>query len=148
MKWKKSIVGDEERMSATQRVGQEIRKARNRMNLTQKQFGELIGKSESQVGAYENGALGMTIGTLFKIAEVAGMKPEELIAGPPQEDGAKEWDAELRIYSVEDRKAVMTILAVNGYDVGQHKKKATPSGKSVTYYVHATDVEGNACTVK
>lgn len=56
--------------------------------------------------------------------------------------------AELRIYGLEDRKAVMTILAVNGYDVGQHKKQVTPTGKAVAYYVHATDRKENADTSK
>lgn len=41
-------------MSATQKVGQEIKKVRYRMGLTQKALGKLIGKSESQIGAYEN----------------------------------------------------------------------------------------------
>ena len=35
-------------MSATQKVGQEIRRVRTGMGLSQKEFGELIGKSESQ----------------------------------------------------------------------------------------------------
>ena len=41
-------------MSATQKVGQEIKKVRYRMGMTQKELGKLIGKSESQIGAYEN----------------------------------------------------------------------------------------------
>ena len=44
-------------MSATQKVGQEIRRVRTNMGLSQKEFGELIGKSESQVGAYETNAI-------------------------------------------------------------------------------------------
>lgn len=40
-------------MDAIQRVGEEIRRVRLQMNMTQKEFGEMIGKSESQVGAYE-----------------------------------------------------------------------------------------------
>ena len=39
-------------MSATQKVGQEIKKVRYRMGMTQKELGKLIGKSESQIGAY------------------------------------------------------------------------------------------------
>lgn len=39
-------------MSATQKVGQEIKKVRYRIGLTQKELGKLIGKSESQIGAY------------------------------------------------------------------------------------------------
>ena len=119
-------------MSATQKVGQEIKKVRYRIGLTQKELGKLIGKSESQIGAYENASASITLDVLFKIAEVTKTG----------------WDAELRIYGLEDRKAVMTILAVNGYDVGQHKKQVTPTGKAVAYYVHATDRKENADTSK
>lgn len=135
-------------MSATQKVGQEIRRVRTGMGLSQKEFGELIGKSESQVGAYETAKTSIAVDVLFKIAEVAKIQPEELITGPAVKEEKTGWDAELRIYNLEDRKQVMTILAVNGYDVGQHKKKVTPTGKSVAYYVHATDKEGNADTSK
>lgn len=135
-------------MNTTQKVGQEIRRVRNLMNLSQKDFGALIGKSESQVGAYETAKTSIAVDVLFKIAEVAKIKPEELITGPSAKEEKTGWDAELRIYNLDDRKQVMTILAVNGYDVGQHKKRVTPTGKSVAYYVHATDMEGNADTSK
>ena len=45
-------------MSATQKVGQEIKKVRYRMGMTQKELGKLIGKSESQIGAYACGGCG------------------------------------------------------------------------------------------
>ena len=110
-------------MSATQKVGQEIKKVRHRIGLTQKELGKLIGKSESQIGAYENASASITLDVLFKIAEVTKTKPEELITGPATKEVKTGWDAELRIYGLEDRKAVMTILAVNGYDVGQPKSR-------------------------
>lgn len=44
---------------------------------------------------------------------------------------------ELRIYEQKDRLEVATILIKNGYDVGQHKRKRTETGKSVDYYLHA-----------
>ena len=129
-------------------VGKNIRNLRQKMNMSQKGFGELFGKSESQVGAYETGKTSMTVDTLFAIAEAAKVAPEELLNGPKEKVRKTGWDAELRIYNLEDRKAVMTILAVNGYDVGQHKKKVTPTGKSLAYYVHAVDREDNADTSK
>lgn len=131
-------------MSATQKVGQEIKKVRYRMGMTQKELGKLIGKSESQIGAYENASASITLDVLFKIAEVTKTKPEELITGPAKKEVKTGWDVELRIYGLEDRKTVMTILAVNGYDVGQHKKQVTPTGKAVAYYVHAADRKENA----
>lgn len=54
----------------------------------------------------------------------------------------------MRIYNLEDRKSVMTILGVNGYDVGQHKRNRTPTGKTVDYFVHATARKENADTSK
>lgn len=126
-------------------VGQNVRKLRTKMGLSQKALGALIGKSESQVSAYETGTTAMTIDTLFEIAKAGQAKPEDILKGF---EAPKEWDVELRIYNMEDRKQVMTILAVNGYDVGQHKKRATPTGKTVEYYVHATDRKENADTSK
>ena len=135
-------------MNSTQKVGREIKRVRNDMGLSQKAFGRLIGKSESQIGAYENATNCIAVDVLFKIAEVAKIKPEELLTGPAKKEVKTGWDAELRIYGLEDRKTVMTILAVNGYDVGQHKKQVTPTGKAVAYYVHATDRKENADTSK
>ena len=135
-------------MRSTQKVGQEIKRVRNDMGLSQKAFGQLIGRSESQIGAYENATTSISVDVLFKIAEVAKIKPEELLAGPVKKEIKTGWDAELRVYGLEDRKVVMTILAVNGYDVGQHKKQVTPTGKAVAYYVHATDRKDNADTSK
>ena len=135
-------------MNSTQKVGREIKRVRNDMGLSQKAFGRLIGKSESQIGAYENATHSIAVDVLFKIAEVAKIKPEELLTGPAKKEVKTGWDAELRIYGLEDRKTVMTILAVNGYDVGQHKKQVTPTGKAVAYYVHATDRKENADTSK
>lgn len=135
-------------MSSTQKVGQEIKRVRSDMGLSQKAFGQLIGRSESQIGAYENATTSISVDVLFKIAEVAKIKPEELIAGPVKKEIKTGWDAELRVYGLEDIKVVMTILAVNGYDVGQHKKQVTPTGKAVAYYVHATDRKDNADTSK
>ena len=135
-------------MNSTQKVGREIKRVRNDMGFSQKAFGRLIGKSESQIGAYENATNSIAVDVLFKIAEVAKIKPEELLTGPAKKEVKTGWDAELRIYGLEDRKTVMTILAVNGYDVGQHKKQVTPTGKAVAYYVHATDRKENADTSK
>ncbi len=129
-------------------VGKNVRKLRAKMGLSQKAFGTLIGKSESQVSAYEIGTTAMTIDTLFEIAKAGKVKPEDILKSFEEKKDPKRWDAELRIYNMEDRKQVMTILAVNGYDVGQHKKKATPTGKTVEYYVHATDRKENADTSK
>lgn len=63
-----------------------------------------------------------------------------------QEQQEVKYDIELKIYSREDRKTVMAILADNGYDVGQHKRSRTKTGKAVDYFIHATLNADNANT--
>lgn len=48
-------------------ISENIRKARKKAGLTQRQLGELIGVSESQIGSYENGYRKPKIETLQKI---------------------------------------------------------------------------------
>lgn len=43
--------------------------------------------------------------------------------------------AELSINKLEDRKTVTAILYENGYTVGPGKRKATPTGKQMDYYL-------------
>ena len=47
------------------------------------------------------------------------------------------YDIELRIFSKEDRRTIAAILSDNGYDVGQHTKKAGKTGRCI----HATDTK-------
>lgn len=42
---------------------------------------------------------------------------------------------ELSIAKLEDRKTVTAILHENGYTVGPGKRKRTPTGKTVDYYL-------------
>ena len=53
----------------------------------------------------------------------------------------KKYEIELRIFSKEDRRTVAAILSDNGYDVGQHTKKAGKTGRSTVYCIHATDTK-------
>lgn len=135
------------------KIGENIKRIREEMGLSQKQFGALIGKSDSQIWSYENGKTDILASTIYKIAEVAKVDFNNLMAGivPEPEEPEKEpdpgWDAELRIYNMEDRLTVIKILAKNGYDVGQNKR---PKGKgsSLDYFVHAKDLSTNADTSK
>lgn len=43
--------------------------------------------------------------------------------------------AELSINKLEDRKTVTAILHENGYTVGPGKRKVTPTGKQVDYFL-------------
>lgn len=56
--------------------------------------------------------------------------------------GDKNWDFKIRVFGAEDRKTIMAILAMNGYDVGQHKEQR-PGGRSYDYYIHGKACEDN-----
>lgn len=43
--------------------------------------------------------------------------------------------AEISIEKLEDRKTVTAILHENGYTVGPGKRKKTPTGKQLDYYL-------------
>lgn len=129
-------------------IGANIRKIREKMGLSQRAFGKLIGKSDSVIGGYENGKVDIPASVIRKIAEATRTDYNYIFTGEEKkEEEPQKWDAELRIYNMDDRLAVIQILAKNGYDVGQHKK---PKGKgnALDYFVHAIDLETNANTSK
>lgn len=134
------------------KLGENIKRIREEMGLSQRQFGELIGKSDSQIWSYENDRTDVLASTLYKIAAVANVDFNNLMAGiipeeEPEKEPDPEWDAELRIYNMEDRLTVIKILAKNGYDVGQNKRQKG-KGNSLDYFVHAKDLITNADTSK
>ena len=129
-------------------IGANIRRIRESMGLSQAEFGRLIGKSDSQVGSYENGKNDVLASVIYKIAEVAHVDFNNIMDGklPVKKEDPK-WDAELRVYNMDDRLQVIKILAKNGYDVGQHKKQRG-NGKALDYFIHAKDLVTNADTAK
>lgn len=101
------------------KLGENIKRIREEMGLSQRQFGELIGKSDSQIWSYENDRTDILASTLYKIAAVANVDFNNLMAGiipeeEPEKEPDPEWDAELRIYNMEDRLTVIKILAKTG----------------------------------
>lgn len=60
---------------------------------------------------------------------------------------ALEQVAELSIDKLEDRKMVTAILHENGYTVGPGRRKKTPTGKQIDYYLKIykenPEVQGN-----
>lgn len=61
-------------------------------------------------------------------------------------NGMEGQEIELKIHNQEDRLTVAQILIKNGYDVGQHKKRRTQTGKTLDYFLHVKLVEENADT--
>lgn len=55
--------------------------------------------------------------------------------------------AELSISKLEDRKTVTAILYENGYTVGPGKRKLTPTGKQIDYYlkVYKDSTQDDVC---
>jgi len=51
--------------------------------------------------------------------------------------------AELSISKLEDRKTVTAILVENGYTIGPGKRKKTPTGKTMDYYLKVYREEDN-----
>lgn len=52
--------------------------------------------------------------------------------------------AELNISALEDRSAVAVALLKNGYTIGPDKRKRTPTGKTLDYFlVVYEEVSGN-----
>ena len=126
------------------RIGLNIRKLRESRGMTQDEFGKLIGKSGSQIGAYENEKTEMPVSVVYAIVEKTGCDIAWLMTGKEPEPPSRKYDVRMRIYNLEDRLRVIQILAKNGYDVGQHKEQKGP--KAVEYYVHANEAAGNADT--
>ena len=126
------------------RIGTNIRKLRESRGMTQEEFGKLVGKSGSQIGAYENEKTEMPVSVVYAIAEKTGCDIAWLMTGKEPDPAAEKYDISMRIYNMEDRLRVIQILAKNGYDVGQHKEMRGP--RAVDYYVHANENAGNADT--
>lgn len=58
----------------TKAIGHEIKQRRKVMNLTQKELGQLIGKTESSIQKYESGLTEIPINVLGKIAHHLGVE--------------------------------------------------------------------------
>lgn len=133
--------GKEEIMADVRR---NIRRLRVMHSLSQKSLGEIIGKSESQIGAYETGASEITISVLAEMATAFGGRgriEEFFVHEETPEEYIGNWDFEIRVFKQEDRRTITGILAENGYDVGYHKRRRTRTGKAVDYYIHGRDYQ-------
>ena len=55
--------------------------------------------------------------------------------------------AELSVARLEDRKTVTAILHENGYTVGPGKRRLTPTGKTMDYYlkIYKDDDQETSC---
>lgn len=134
-----------------------IKKHRKKIGLTQAELADKAGIGRSTLAQYEAGDRNPKRDALEKIAQALDMTPAEFFneVYDEGEDESKmpeeiktldKWDGELKIYNLEDRLAVSTILIKNGYDVGQHQRKKGPNSKALDYFLHFTAVDGNTAS--
>ena len=60
-------------------IGESIMRVRKKNKLTQAQFGEIIGKSQSTVYSYENGSVIPSFNTLMLISQLFGVSVGQLM---------------------------------------------------------------------
>ena len=140
-------------MAVKQIFGDNLRRIREHKGITKSDMAGVLGMSTSQYREWENGKTDIRISKLVDVAiklhvPVFALIEPNIAMKEEKPAPPKPFDFEMRIYGMEDRLAVIGILAKNGYDVGQHKRQRTPTGKTLDYYVHAKLLEGNADTSK
>ena len=140
-------------MAIKEVFGNNMREIRQREGLLKKEMAKKLGISESTYREWEKGKADIRISTLEKVSQTFRLPPFAIVdhlfqEKPEKPEREKPYDFEMRIYSKEDRLAVIGILANNGYEVGQHKRQRTPTGKVLDYFVHAKLLDGNADTSK
>ena len=134
-----------------------IKKHRKKIGLTQAELADKAGIGRSTLAQYEAGDRNPKTDALEKIAQALDMTPAEFFKeiydeGEEESEMSEKikspdnWDGELKIYNLEDRLAVSTILIKNGYDVGQHQRKKDPNSKALDYFLHFTAVDGNTAS--
>lgn len=134
-----------------------IKKHRKKIGLMQAELADKAGIGRSTLAQYEAGDRNPKKDALEKIAQALDMTPAEFFKeiydeGEEESEMSEKikspdnWDGELKIYNLEDRLAVSTILIKNGYDVGQHQRKKDPNSKALDYFLHFTAVDGNTAS--
>jgi transcriptional regulator with XRE-family HTH domain len=70
-----------QREEIQKRLGKRIRQLRMKCGWTQDEFADLSGLHRAQVGAFENGRMNITLGSLHLIAQTLGVKIVDLFKG-------------------------------------------------------------------
>ncbi|CCF83331.1 helix-turn-helix domain-containing protein [Nitrolancea hollandica] len=65
-----------------QRLGQNLRKYRTAMGLSQEAFADLCGLHRTYIGAVERGERNVTLATLFKLSAALNIDPLDLLREP------------------------------------------------------------------
>lgn len=104
----------EERLRET---GRQIRIYRQAMGLSLREFADKIHKSKATVSKYENGLISVDLETFFEIADVLGVAPWKLMAGPESsaESGAGGRIYRMYLYSYARRGSAITKSVLDHY---------------------------------
>lgn len=130
-------------------VAQSIKKYRLAAGMSQRELAGKIGKSDSYIRDAENARSELTISVLEKIAEAVGVPMLKLLDESYGEEKSVFDDfLKIRIYNLDERLAVSTILIKNGYTVSQSKQKRTETGKVLDYFLVAKLDDANADTAR
>jgi transcriptional regulator with XRE-family HTH domain len=70
-----------QREEIQRRLGVRIRDFRKKRGWTQDEFADLTGLHRAQVGAFENGRMNITMGSLHLVAETLGVRIVDLFTG-------------------------------------------------------------------
>jgi transcriptional regulator with XRE-family HTH domain len=64
-------------------IGARVRSLRMMIGMTQREFAHMLGCSEQQVGKYEEGTGRLSAGRLFEVAQILGVRIEDLFENLP-----------------------------------------------------------------
>ncbi len=99
------------------KMGQCIKEARLKVNLTQEEFGNMLGISISAISRYENGRASPCLKTLIHIAAITQTPVERFFDAPANQKQMDEYhDALCRIndlclrFSLQDLKLIIKLL--------------------------------------
>lgn len=124
-------------MELIEKVAEALKEARRRKSHLLSDAGRELGRKDETVSKWEKGKVDFKLSDLERIAGYVGCTVQELLFGKQPErkdDGV----FEVEIYTKEDRLNVAKILLDNGYAVSTGKRKRTPTGKQVIYFLRVT----------
>lgn len=128
-----------------ERIRANIKKFREAAGLSQKALGDLAGKGESAIQAYESGKTDIPFSALAAIINALHISLADLERGS-REEKLEEKPVMIRVYTQDERLNVASILIKNGYRVRQGKKARTPNGKALDYFLIIDECADSADT--
>ena len=130
-------------------IAKSIKKYRLSAGMSQVELARKIGKSETYIRDAENARNDVTVTVLEQIAGAVGIPMMKMLDETyGEEKSAFDDFIKLRIYNLDERLMVSTILIKNGYTVSQSKQKRTETGKVLDYFLVAKLDDENADTAR